>query len=177
MGAIRVKSGRLVDPFQLTLDDVQDVDFIHALSCINRFTGHVKYPYSVGQHSYVLYRHVPTGLRKAALIHDFAEVFFNDLASPVKARFLSYKQYEKAAMAVIAEYFNVSQDDLKLVSVYDKRIYVDERNALHENITERGMGDERVALDIDPWFFRERQWRDVALDLSKAMVQEFIANV
>lgn len=175
MAAIRTKGGRLVDPFNLTQEDVRSVDFIHALSCINRYTGWAKYPYSVGQHTFTLSRHVPQRLRKAALIHDFAETFFNDLASPVKREFPNYEHAECNALEVIANVHEVTWSELEEVSPYDKALYIDERNVLFDDLgPTMGMGDDRIGLEVDPWFFRERQWRDVYMDLSNEYSKVFL---
>lgn len=176
MAAIRIKGGRLVDPFNLTEDDVRATDFVHALSCINRFTGQVMYPYSVAQHTIVLYKHVPKELRKAALIHDFTEVYFNDLASPVKREFPAYKEHEKKAAWPIVKVFDVPMWQVQDVGEYDKRLYKDESVNLFDVIEGHGMGDDLEPLGIDPWFFRERHWRDVCNELNSLMVYEFIAN-
>ncbi|QPC44947.1 hypothetical protein HW532_20940 [Kaustia mangrovi] len=166
MAAIRTKGGRLVDPWRLTRDDIRSVDFCHALSCINRYTGWAKYPYSVGQHSHALSMNVPNRLMKAALIHDFAEAFFNDLASPIKYEFPDYQAAEEDVLIQIARTFGVPLSDLDDVHPYDKAIYIDERNALFDEIGDEGMGDDRVGLGIDPWWLRERNWRDVYRDMT-----------
>jgi hypothetical protein len=173
MAAIRVKGGRLVDPFNVTEEDVRATDFAHSLSCINRFTGHVMYPYSVAQHTLVLYKHVPKELRRAALIHDFTEAYFNDLASPLKRELPQYKAAEKLAAWPIVRVFDVPMWQVNDVSEYDHRMYRDESVALFDVINDRGMGDDREPLGVDPWFFRERQWRDVCMELNRALVEEF----
>lgn len=161
LSAIRVLSGHLVDPFDLKKEDIPRIDFIHSICLLNRFTGHSKYPYSVGQHTYILTNHVPKKLKKAALIHDFSEALFNDIASPVKARFHEYRHYEETAQKIIFDYFKVPWSDMEELHDYDKSIFMDERNVLFENIEDQGlgMGDDRKALGIDPEWFKETEWR------------------
>jgi uncharacterized protein len=161
--SIRVSSGHLVDPFNLKVEDCAKIDFIHSICLLNRYTGHSKYPFSVGQHSYVLANHVPKSLRKAAIIHDFSEALFNDIASPVKARFHQYREDEEVAQKVIFEYFGVPWSDMEELHPYDKAIFMDERQVLFDIIEDngKGMGDDRVALGIDPEYFKERDWRTV----------------
>lgn len=173
MAAIRTKSGLLVDPFTITQEQIGELDFIHSLSCINRYTGWAKYPFSVGQHTYNLAKHVPTKLRKAAIVHDMAETFFNDLASPVKSEYEDYREDEKVCLNRIALYYKVPMSDFKDLDPYDKAIYIDERNVLFDNIGPPGMGDERVGLGVDPWFMRERHWREVYMDLSRLHIETF----
>lgn len=160
---IRISTGRLVDPFNLTFEDFENTDFTHAISCINRFTGHAKYPYSVGQHTVALTLNVPEHLQRAAFIHDFSEVYFNDIASPVKKRFKTYRKHETAAQQMLFDFFQVPWADMEELDEYDKRIFMNERNILFHNIKEdgQGMGDDRISLDIHEKYFREMTWRDV----------------
>jgi hypothetical protein len=177
MAAIRVKSGRLVDPYDFTNEDIRDTDFVHSISGLNRFHAHSLYPYSVGQHTLVLYKHVPLHVRRAALVHDFSEAWFNDMATPVKVNNPDYSRAEKYAGSKIAAYYGVSEAELDELHPFDKRIYKDERNALWDPETLAdlvpGMGDEREPLGIDPWFFRERYWRDVRDELRCIYIKEF----
>lgn len=165
--AIRVLSGHLVDPFELKQEDIPKIDFIHSISLLNRFTGHSKYPYSVGQHSYILSLHVPKHLKKAAIIHDFSEALFNDIASPVKARFHDYRAHEETVQKIIFEYFRVPWSDMDELHEYDRRIFMDERNILFNNIEDegKGRGDDIIALGIDPDYFKETEWRTVKTKL------------
>lgn len=62
----------------------------HSLAQINRFTGHAKRPYSVAEHSLLVYLFAvadgaSNAVRLAALMHDAHECITNDLASPIKA--------------------------------------------------------------------------------------------
>lgn len=164
--AIRVSTGHLVDPFNLKVEDCVKIDFIHSICLLNRYTGHSKYPYSVGQHSYILANHVPSDLRKAAIIHDFSEALFNDIASPVKARFHEYRKDEEIAQRVIFEYFDVPWDAMEELHWFDRAIYMDERNVLFDNVFGVGMGDDRVGLSIEPEWFKETEWRTVKAKLN-----------
>lgn len=165
MGKIRTVSGRLVDPFNPVVGDIIPATFIHSISCLNRFTGHAKYPYSVGQHTLALCRIVPEHLRRAAMIHDWQEAWFNDLASPVKAELPNYKHHERRAGEFIAGMMGVSGGELEELDDWDKRIYVNERDVMFDTIEERGMGDQLMRLDIEKhstaYLFTEMHWLDV----------------
>lgn len=167
MQKIRTGSGRLVDPFRLTMEDIEPYYIMRALCQINRFTGHGKWPYSVGQHTLILVDHVPDGLKRAALVHDWQEALFNDLASPVKnhPEMGAYKRAEHVAGECIAVWQGVSLQSLAELDKYDKRLYADERDALFETIGELGRGDDLVPLGVHPLYFEERPWRDVFADL------------
>jgi len=161
---IRMFNGKLVDPFDLQEEDIDPTVFAHHLCLINRFHGGTKYPYSVGQHSRNLYYLVPPHLKKAALIHDFQEAVFNDLASPVKYECPVYTVAEKAAGKVVYEFFGISPSIMEELVQYDKRIYKNERDALFDNVEGSGMGDERRPLTVIPGLqdlFDETPWRSV----------------
>lgn len=53
-GVIRMFNCRMVDVFNLQPADVVPINFIHALSLINRYTGATPWPVSVMQHSLML---------------------------------------------------------------------------------------------------------------------------
>ena len=171
--AIRVHGGLLINPFTLTPAQALQVDYAHSLSMVNRFNGHSRYPYSVGQHVITLYYHVPEHLKKAALIHDNSEVFFNDIASPVKAKLTEYKVHEQRCMNAIAEAFEVSLADLNELKQYDHRLYKDESEHLHYKIDKLGRGDDQVALGVRKGWLEEKQWRSVRSQLRALYGLEF----
>jgi hypothetical protein len=61
-------------------------DIAHALSHLCRFTGHLCTFHSVAQHSLLVSEKIPGGpdAKLAALLHDGAEAYTNDIASPLK---------------------------------------------------------------------------------------------
>lgn len=167
MGAIRLSDGYLVDPFKPKKSDVKPGVFIHSLACINRYTGHAKYPYSVGQHTRNLVLLVPKHLKRAAMVHDWSEAWFNDLASPVKKEFTDYQEAEHKAMLWIARQMKVSVHELRELDYFDKAIYINERNALFDERHDVGMGDDRVGVSgAEPWMFYETEWRVIKQQLT-----------
>lgn len=64
-------------------------EIAHALSLINRFTGHTSRPYSVAEHSLLCAQvardmGLPARAQLAALLHDAHEAYTGDLSSPAK---------------------------------------------------------------------------------------------
>lgn len=176
MPAIRTNDGRLVDPFHPKPEDVRPRVMLHSISMLNRFTGQSNYPYSVGQHTRNLYRVVPRSLRRAALIHDLSESWFNDIASPVKAHrsLQGYKREEHKAKMFIGEVLEVSAEELDALDYFDKKIYINERNALFTRIDVVGMGDDRVGLNNLPaCLLVETDWRLIRAELNGAFIREF----
>lgn len=188
MGQIRVADGTLVDPYNLTVADVKLDVLAHSVSQLNRFTGHIKYPFSVGQHTLnvaavvnaINYRddderrmHV-----RAALIHDLSEAWFNDMSSPVKAENPDYKKAEKAAGCFIAQTLGVPFVYLKNIDLYDKRMYKTESRRLFPIRLGEGMGDDRQELPYEllrRCHFEEISWREVR-DSLFAVLQKYFPD-
>ena len=71
--------------------DISTLDIAHALSQLNRYTGHASRPYSVAEHSLLVVEimqrdlcvHQPNVLL-AGLMHDAHEAYTNDVATPMK---------------------------------------------------------------------------------------------
>lgn len=105
---IHTFSGRMVDPLNLTAEDVCIEDIAHHLANQCRFSGAVKKFYSVADHSLICSRIVPSELALDALLHDAAEAYLQDMARPLKhdPRFgQAYRGAEKRAEKVISEVF------------------------------------------------------------------------
>jgi 5'-deoxynucleotidase YfbR-like HD superfamily hydrolase len=64
--------------------EIQIRDIAHHLSLLCRFTGACYQFYSVADHSIRVAELVPWYLRLAALLHDAAEAYINDISRPVK---------------------------------------------------------------------------------------------
>jgi len=72
------------DPASIVLADAA-----HAISCLARFTGHAREPYSVAQHCVIGTRILAheghdAGVQRAYLLHDLHESVTGDVSSPVK---------------------------------------------------------------------------------------------
>ena len=95
------------DPATLAIEDIA-----HALSHVNRYTGHTFRPYSVARHSItvaelVRVRGCSREAQLWALLHDATEAYLNDIAAPVKQSpiFAGYRAAEKHLERVIQERF------------------------------------------------------------------------
>jgi uncharacterized protein len=123
---IRTFTGRYVNPLELDPSDIDIRDIAHHLSIINRYTGASPEPYSVAQHS-VLGAHY-FGSRKmklAFLLHDSAEAYFNDLASPVKhdPRMKWYRDLEHQTTEMIYQVFGLCPTLLSFTKEVDDLMF------------------------------------------------------
>lgn len=79
-------SGKMVDPFSLSVDDIELDDIASHLSMLCRWNGGVPNYYSVAEHSIQVAANLPDRLKKWGLLHDAAEAYIGDIVRPVKAR-------------------------------------------------------------------------------------------
>lgn len=78
-------TGRSVDILNPTEDMIDIIDIAHSLSNQCRFTGHTLSFYSVAEHSVRLSgRFLTLEDKRWALMHDAAEAYISDIATPVK---------------------------------------------------------------------------------------------
>ena len=95
---------------------IRDADVAHALAHINRFTGHLKGPYSVGQHSLLVVEllaergHRDAGLLLQGLVHDAAEAYVGDVSAPLKRLLPDYQRVEARVWAACAAHYGVPVD-------------------------------------------------------------------
>lgn len=133
-------SGRMVNPLDAKPSDICIEDVAHALSLVNRYTGHTKRAYSVAQHSLACVElawrfGLSVEVRLAALLHDATEAYLNDIAAPLKqsAIFEGYRRAEDVLHAVIWEALAPGRDWLvrkEAVRELDVRMLEAERRAL-----------------------------------------------
>lgn len=114
---IRTFTGKFVDPFNMTTDDVDLEDIAHGLSNICRFGGQTKKPIPVLAHILIGYNwlysgnatyHQPTDEQILHwLLHDATEAYIGDIPSPIKKRLYGYQTLEDNLRTVIFEKFGI----------------------------------------------------------------------
>lgn len=130
-GKFNAASGVVVELLSPTVSMINANDIVGALSKICRFNGQISHFYSVAQHSVLVESLAPPALKRAALIHDCAEAYIQDIISPIKHLLKSsfYPVIENEFSVVIFEFFNEPIDNLKLIKEYDLRAYEMEKEA------------------------------------------------
>lgn len=135
-------TGRYVDPFNLSPDDIDIKDIAHALSLICRYGGHTKKFYSVAEHCLYLSDRMNTPeFRLLALLHDAPEAYVGDMVRCVKHRLPEHQEIELRVWTAIVERYGLTDfvmpnfDLVPIVKEGDYRMAVTE---LLQLITNQG---------------------------------------
>lgn len=149
----RMSSGKYVDLNNLTEEMIDLGDINMSLNHIYRFTGHHKNraPLTVAQHSKLCLMLAQTmhpdnlELQRAVLVHDFAEAYIGDVATPVK-RAMGDRWYDfaKPLEAVVEKAVlghNIDQDMHDAVKMFD---------LMALDIERRSMWDDQRGVDKWP---------------------------
>lgn len=164
-------TGRHFDPMQISAEDICIEDIAHALSLMCRGGGHLKYFYSVAQHSLncaaeAKARGWSERLQLACLLHDASEAYLSDIIRPVKANLTGYLEIESRIMEKILEKFNLSdltEEERRMwKQIDDEMLYYELKNLMSGE--EDLAAPELCALpDIS-----ERNWQSVETDFLRA---------
>lgn len=136
-------TGKLIDLADFKEEDVRLPDISHALSILNRFTGHSKVPYSVAQHSVMVSRLCAPENAMWGLLHDASEAYLGDVATPLKSLMPGYRGLEEHVQHVIARVFRLRWPMPADVKEADMRALMAEKRDLIP-------GDHDWGIDVEP---------------------------
>jgi len=161
-------SGRLVDPWALTVEDIELEDIAHHLSKLCRFAGGIDGDeiYSVAQHSVLVSNEVEVVARDLyherkfnretvrqhvlyGLLHDASEAYLIDVPRPLKHRpeMGPYREAERRAMAVVCARFALAAVEPGMVQIADRRMCDTESRDLRGVIE----GKPYPHISVRPW--------------------------
>lgn len=133
-------TGRKFWPLSPHKDDLDIRDIAHALSLLNRYTGHTKYFYSIAQHSVMAVSAVDMKieltpkLKRTIAMHDAAEAYINDIARPVKEMMremgVGYAEIEEQLEIIIADKYDLTFPFPSIVKTADMIMLATERRDL-----------------------------------------------
>ena len=159
---IETFTGRTFNVFDPAMPDIRVEDLAHALANQCRFSGHVRYHYSVAEHcvrvaELLARRRFSPTVQLWGLIHDASEAYLVDLPSPIKrsdhAIGEAYKTIERGLMTAICRRFSLPEDEPAAVRLADADMLATEvRDLMHGERPYWGKLEGRpVSERIRPW--------------------------
>jgi hypothetical protein len=155
---IETYTGRAFWPLKPTKDALSIIDIAHALSNQCRYSGHVRFFYSVAQHCCLLAAWLAHNNGSALdclriLMHDAAEAYLVDIPRPVKQYMPQYRVWDHAIGDVINDWMGWADlAPLPIIDELDNRIIVDERRELMSaSGLDWGHHHGPIGVQIDPW--------------------------
>lgn len=179
MSAMNTFTGRIFDPLKMMKQDVCVEDIAHALSLVCRGGGHIRYFFSVAQHSMncaseAAARGWSGRIVLACLLHDASEAYIADIIRPVKPYLTNYLDIEAQIMDVIYDYFELAD-----LTPEEKKFckQIDDEMMEHElRIMMPGEERRQTPILMSEPDFRERPYRDVEEEF-KGMVEKYTENL
>jgi hypothetical protein len=126
-------TGKHINPFEITPDDIDIEDIAQSLSKICRFGGHIKHFYTVAQHSVYVSLFCNPENALYALLHDATEAYFGDIIRPLKYReeFKFYREAEDILFKKVLLKFGLDPyKEIPDVWNIDNGILINEKMAL-----------------------------------------------
>lgn len=143
---------------EFTIEDVA-----LALSRINRYTGHTRFPYSVAQHCVLgSLQFKDPKMALEFLLHDTSEAFMGDVATPLKLMLPEYQVIEKRVEKAVAERFGTTFPMLPETKEADLRMLATEVIQLMPPAAQQWeilRGVQPYKIDIDPWSPEHAEWQ------------------
>lgn len=134
MNEILTFTGKYIDPFNPKIEDIDIEDIANSLSRQCRFGGHLRWFYTVAEHSLRVAKELPDELKLTGLLHDAAEAYLLDIPRPVKIRIPGYKEAEENLLKIIMQKFGGIYPLPELVTKIDNEILEWEfANVVEEN--------------------------------------------
>ena len=178
MSVMNTFSGKKFDPMHMNSEDVSLEDLAHALSLLCRGGGHLKYFYSVGQHSINCMKEARARgwskrIQFACLLHDASEAYIADIIRPVKVHLSEYYNIENKIMACIFDKFgldDLNEEENSRWKQIDDEILDCELRELMIGEKDRHVKSLESVPDMT-----ERNWKDVAEEfktLAESLIKE-----
>jgi 5'-deoxynucleotidase YfbR-like HD superfamily hydrolase len=141
------------DPQSISIEDIGQ-----ALSQQCRFSGHLRWSYSVAQHSVLCSLAVDTRspiVKIQALMHDAQEAYVVDLPRPLKrcGKIVGYDEIEEACWLAVAKRFDIPPKLDSAVKEVDTRMMMTERRDLMSTSSENWATEsfKPYSFRIEPW--------------------------
>lgn len=137
------------NPAQIRIEDIA-----HALAFQCRFNGHVRFHYSVGQHSLLVAKLVldqtdDQRLALTALLHDATEAYLPDVISPLKPLLVGFREIEARLSQVIAAKYSLLWPEPAVVKEADLLVLAAEREQVIADTDRSAWRELPVPADIE----------------------------
>ena len=174
MSDMNTFTGRIFDPLKMKKQDVCAADIAHALSLVCRGGGHIRYFFSVAQHSMNCANEAAArGWSKriiyACLLHDDSETYIADIIRPVKPYLTNYLDIEARIMEAVYDYFglaDLTEEEKKCCKQIDDEMMEYELHTMMPGEENRSVPELMSEPD-----FRERPYREVEEELLRMLEQ------
>lgn len=150
---INTYSGIKFYPLSPREEEIKIEDIAHALSLVCRGNGHVKYFFSVAQHSINCYleakaRGYSREIQLGCLLHDASEAYLSDITRPVKKELSEYLAIEKNLQGEIYKKYNIN---IEKEEVSTKIKLIDDEILKYEmfNLLNVDLGEASLKGDIN----------------------------
>lgn len=159
---ITTYTGGTFDYSKFGPEDIDIRDIAHSLSHLCRFAGHVNIFYSVAQHCLLVSEKIPGGpeVKLAALLHDAAEAYVNDLPSPLKT-WLLLSYMDDMAAEYGEDTVDIVPEDESYRWLHDKILYT---VYMKFGVTLPTMTDEVKAYDKAACLFEQQAFMGRSLN-------------
>lgn len=164
MSDMNTFTGRIFDPLKMTKQDVCAADIAHALSLVCRGGGHIRYFFSVAQHSMncaneAAARDWSERIVRACLLHDASEAYIADIIRPVKPYLTNYLDIEARIMEAVYDHFglaDLTEEEKKHCKQIDDEMMEHELHTMMPGEENRPVPELKSKPD-----FRERPYQEV----------------
>lgn len=149
---IETYSGRMVDPTNMTMDDIHIIDIAHSLSMQCRFNGHCSKFYSVAQHSVLVSYLCDRVDALHGLLHDASEAYLTDIPRPLKetGTMDNYRGFENKLQKSIFYKFGLDESEPSSVKEADQVMLATEARDLMKFKDGWNLKFKPVPFVIDP---------------------------
>jgi len=139
--------------------DIDIRDIAHSLSLQCRWTGHVKFHYSVAQHAFYCSLLGPENEALERLMHDDSEAYIADMSRPLK-HFTeaggAYRKVEEPLQQMIYEKFLCKTPEPPSVKIADNlMLYAEKAQIMGYTFSEAdawsATGEEQAPIQIERW--------------------------
>jgi 5'-deoxynucleotidase YfbR-like HD superfamily hydrolase len=151
---IQTYSGIKFTPTNPDINSISLKDIAHALSLQCRFSGHIKTPYNVAQHSVLVSYICDFEDAMLGLFHDASEAYLVDLPTPLKrsGKFDYYIECEANLSKIIYQRFGIKNMESKSVDKADKMLLVTEAQQFMAPLHKEWVNIEKpIPFEIIPW--------------------------